>query len=115
MARGPYNELGSMLNRVAEKRKKQQAVQRAKSKLMDRTPGPITALNETGYISENGLDREDAQVRTADRRAFQAGVNAMITRNIMNGIRKGQVGKNYPLLEANKRSKTIPSKRRTGK
>lgn len=105
MARGPYNELGSMLQRAAEKKKKQQAAQRAKSKLEDRTPGYMRALNEAGYIAENGLDREDAAARRTDRRAFQAGVNGMIRQNEMNAAKKGRMYKNYALLEANRRSK----------
>ena len=105
MAKGPYNELGGILKRAAEKKKKQQAAQRAKSKLEDRTPGMMRALNESGYIAENGLDREDAAARRTERRAFQAGVNGMIRDNEMNALKKGRMYKDYNLLKANQRSK----------
>lgn len=103
MAKGPYNELGSMLKRAAEKRKRQQKLANAQKKLKDRTPGYMSAINEMGYIRENGLDREDARKRNTDRRAFQADVNGMIKKNEMDAMKKGKAYYDYSISRATKR------------
>ena len=105
-------DLGEMWQRIAAKQAVKKKATAAKKKLTDRTPGPMRVMNETAYIAENGLDREDAAARRQDRRAFQADVNRNALKNTMTALQQGRMYKDYSLLEANRRSKTIPSKKK---
>lgn len=80
-------DLDEMLNRMKEKKRKKAV----------RTPAGITDRNERGYIVENGLDREDAQLYRNDRAGFRDKVNKMVSDNEMKALKQGQRYVNYNL------------------
>ena len=97
----PYSDLGRMLTTARKKKEKKQAQGRAEARLATRrTPTGMSQLNETSYVTENGLDREDARLRRENRKAFRDQVDSMVRRNEMQAMSQGKMYRNYPQLQA---------------
>ena len=80
---GPYSELGQLLQRAKEKKAKQ----KKKTTLRDPRNNAQKTINEIGYITENGLDREDWPKYRDDRDSFRNDVNKFVTRNQLNSLK----------------------------
>ena len=94
---GPYSDLGNILNRAKKKKEKRVLDRKLSGK---KYPAGMSAINEMGYISENGLDRRDAELYTKDRKAFRNNVDDMFRRNEGKLMRRGMVTKDYRILQA---------------
>lgn len=98
---GPLSKTGKMIQDLKKSReRRERALQLQKpSKL------PLkSALNKAGYINENGLDRQDAQLLRNNPRAFQNKADNLVRKNEGKGMQQGIVYKENPLMRAEQRS-----------
>ena len=82
MAKKALSGLGTYLEErknAAERIKKRRKAENALK--ANRTPSQVTRVNVPGYITENGIDREDAAIRKNDRNELINNINDMITGN----------------------------------
>ena len=94
---GPKSRLGQYLEgrkQYAQQHKKKIA---ADNDLKAKKSWPVNSQNESGYITENRLDRKDAGIRRNDRNEFKNRVNEMIGDNELAAYDQGFRYKDYTL------------------
>ena len=102
MSGKPYSELGSMLERARKKKEQRQQQEKMDNRLRKKSGSAI--IDRSGYVRENGLDRQDAYLYNNDREAFNAKTDNFIRNNIGKNM-GGRKSINYALREAEKRGK----------